>query len=296
MSAAEYVDIAIIGCGPAGLSAAVNAKVRGKKLAVFGPGMCSPKLHKSPHIDNYLGFYGISGEELRQKFLAHVKAMGIEILQNRVTAVIPQEGRFAVQTKNKVFYAPAVILATGISVAKLLPGEQEKLGLGVSYCATCDGNLFKNRKVAVLAYTAEGVEEANYLAEICEKVYLLPLFKNYQHHLQQVKDNNKIEIIKEQKPLSIEGDLLVSGLKLTDGTLDVEGVFVIRDAVLPEQLVPGLEIVNGAIKVNRDMSTNLPGLFAAGDNTGAPHQLAKAVGEGQVAALMAVKYLDSLGT
>ena len=290
----ENVDIAIIGCGPAGLSAAVNAKVRGKKLAILGSGFCSPKLHKAPHIDNYLGFHSISGEELRQKFLGHIEAMGMKILQNRVTAVVPQDGSFAIQAKDKVFNAKSVILATGISVTKLLPGEQDKLGLGVSYCATCDGRLYTNRKVAVLAYTAEGVEEANYLAQFCEKVYLLPLFKDYHPHLEQIQNKNNIEVIEKQKPAAIEGDMLVSGVKLTDSTLDVEGVFVIREAVLPDQLVPGLEIENGAVKVNRDMSTNIPGLFAAGDNTGQPHQLAKAVGEGQVAALMAVKYLDSL--
>lgn len=283
-------DIAIIGCGPAGMSAAINARVRGKEIVFLGSEFCTPKLHKAPHINNYLGFHSISGEELRKKFLSHVQAMGIEILKSRVTAIVPQENDFAVQTKEKVYNARAVILATGVGVAQLLPGEEEKLGLGVSYCATCDGGLYKNRRVAVLAYTHEGVEEANYLAEICEKVYLLPLYKeNPKNHLHV---HNNVEVIENSKPKSIEGETLVSGLKLEDRTLDVEGVFITRDSVLPDKLVPGLDIEDGAVKINRSLSTNIPGLYAAGDNTGQPHQLAKAVGEGQVAALNAVKYLD----
>jgi thioredoxin reductase (NADPH) len=292
MSETINVDIAIIGCGPAGLAAAINAKIRGRSLALLGSGFCSPKLHKAPHVDNYLGFHNISGEELRSKFLEHVKAMGIEVLNNRVTTVITRDDNsFLLQAKEKVFNAKAVILATGVSVAKLLPGEQEKLGLGVSYCATCDGGLYKNRKAAVLGYSPEGVEEANYLATLCEKVYFFPLFKDkadHEHHL-----DNKIEVIKD-KPKSIEGDMFASGVKLADDSLlAVDGVFVMRDAVLPDQLIPGIEIENGAIKVNRDLTTSIPGIYAAGDNTGLPHQLNKAAGEGQVAALNAVKYIDS---
>ncbi|MBM7855318.1 thioredoxin reductase (NADPH) [Desulfohalotomaculum tongense] len=284
-------EIAIIGCGPAGLSAAINTKVRGKKLVLLGSEFCTPKLHKAPHVNNYLGFHSIGGEELRQKFLGHVKAMGIEILRSRVTGIIPQDDGFAIQARDKIFYARAVVLATGVSVAKLLPGEEEKLGLGVSYCATCDGGLYRNRTVAVLAYSPEGIEEANYLAGICRKVYLLPLCKGSQE--MRSKIHEQVEVIADQKPLSIEGDNLVSALKLSHRTLEVEGVFIIRDAVLPDKLVPGLEIENGAVKINRDLSTNIPGLYAAGDNTGQPYQLAKAVGEGQVAALNAVKYIDN---
>lgn len=286
----NHYDIAIIGCGPAGLSAAVNGKVREKNILLLGSGFCSPKLHKAPHIDNYLGFHSISGEELREKFLSHVQAMGIEVLHNRVTSIIPQDDFFAIQAK-EVFHAKTVILSTGITVAKLLPGEQERLGLGVSYCATCDGALYKNRRVAVLAYSPEGIEEANHLAEICEKVYLLPLYKGFKEQHPDI--NQKIETMYDDKPVSIEGDTLVIGVRLASGLLEVDGVFVIRDAVLPDQLIPGLEVKDGAIKIHRDMSTDIPGLYAAGDNTGQPHQLAKAVGEGQVAALNAAKYIDS---
>ncbi|MEG6615561.1 NAD(P)/FAD-dependent oxidoreductase [Peptococcaceae bacterium 1198_IL3148] len=292
MSETISVDIAIIGCGPAGLAAAINAKIRGKSLALLGSGFCSPKLHKAPHIDNYLGFHSISGEELRQRFMEHVAAMGIEILNNRVTMVVPQHEGFVIQAKDKVFNAKAVILATGVSVARLLPGEQEKLGLGVSYCATCDGGLYKNRIVAVLGYSEEAIEEANYLSTLCERVIFFPLFKNKFEQNYHLKDN--IEVIKDSKPLSIEGDMFVSGVKLDDNSLlEVAGVFVIRDAVLPDQLIPGIEIENGAIKVNRDLTTSIPGIYAAGDNTGLPHQINKAAGEGQVAALNAVKYIDS---
>lgn len=286
------VDIAIIGCGPAGLSAAINAKIRGKSLALFGSGFCTPKLHWAPHVDNYLGLPNISGEELRQKFLDHVQKMDIEILNNLVTMVIPQENGFAIQAKDNTFTAKSVIIATGVNVAKLLPGEQDKLGRGVSYCATCDGGLFRDRKVAVLGYTTEGLEEANYLATLCKEVYFFPLFGNKvapeDWHLDE-----RIKVISDNPPVQIEGEQLVSHLKLKDGSsLEVDGVFVMRDAVLPSQLVPGIGVENNAIKVNRDMSTSIAGIYSAGDNTGLPYQLNKAVGEGQVAALNAVKYID----
>lgn len=284
------VDIAIIGCGPAGLSAAINAKIRGKSLALFGSGFCSPKLHRAPHVDNYLGLPNVSGEELRRKFLAHVTGMGIEILSDLVTMVIPQDDGFAIQVKDHIITAQAVILATGVSVTKLLPGEEEKLGRGVSYCATCDGGLYRDRKVAVLGYSDESVEEANYLATLCQQVYFFPLANRTT--TRDLPLDEKIEII-NNPPLQIAGEQMVSHLILQDGSkLAVDGVFIIRDAVLPSQLVPGIEIENNAIKVNRDMSTSIAGIFSAGDNTGLPYQLNKAVGEGQVAALNAVKYID----
>ena len=220
------VDLAIIGCGPAGLSAAINAKIRGKSLALFGSSFCTPKLHRAPHVDNYLGFPNISGEELRQKFLNHVQEMGIEILNNLVTMVLPQENGFAIQAKDSTITAKAVIIASGVNVTRLLPGEEEKLGRGVSYCASCDGGLFRDRKVAVLGYTAEGVEEANYLATICKEVYFFPLFGK-KNTAQDWSLDMRVKVIADNPPVQIEGDQLVSHLKLKDGsTMEVDGVIL----------------------------------------------------------------------
>lgn len=279
-------DIAIIGCGPAGLSAAINATIRKKKIILFGTDFCTPKLHSAPTVDNYLGFHAISGEQLRDNFLNHLKNMGIEVTEARVDSVYPAEEGYALIARNQTYQAKKVILATGTPSKTSLPGEEDAIGKGVSYCATCDGPLFTGKAVALLASTNEAIEEANFLADICSKLYFIPMKEVDTSHLSE-----KIEIIRE-RPQAIEINGMVSGLKLETKTLEVSGVFIIRESVPPAQLVPGLTLEENAIKTNRLMETNLPGIYAAGDCTGWPWQLGKAAGEGQVAALSAVRSLD----
>ncbi|MCL6560063.1 MAG: NAD(P)/FAD-dependent oxidoreductase [Firmicutes bacterium] len=286
----EKYDIAIIGCGPAGLSAAVNARVRRKSVILFGGELCSPKLQKSPLVNNYLGLPETPGRELREKFLEHARLMEIPIYQVKVDSVSQNgDDGFSVQAKNKMYEARAVILATGVTVFKLIEGEQEFIGRGVGYCATCDGPLYQGKDVAVIAYTPEGVEDANFLAGFCRKVYFIPGSGQVGEGLKP-----EVEVIQNQEPLAITGDGFVSGLKLDGGELAVDGVFIYRETYLPERLVPGLAVEDNHIKVDRNYSTNIKGIYAAGDCTGKPYQMAKAVGEGQVAALSSVQYLDLL--
>ncbi|WP_066639448.1 NAD(P)/FAD-dependent oxidoreductase [Desulfolucanica intricata] len=280
-------DLAIIGCGPAGLSAAINAKIRRKNLIICGGEFCSPKLHSSPLVDNYLGFPKIKGEELRRNFLNHIKEMDIKIYQDRVSAVYPQAKGFEIVRGENNIFAKAVIIATGVTSTKFIPGEKEFLGRGVGYCATCDGPLYSGKRVALIGYVKDSEKEANFLAEICETVFFIPL---YREQVGVLKSN--IEIVNEE-PKQINGRQLVTDLQTENKRLDVNGIFIYRETVLPEQLVPGLEIEGSTIKVNRSLETNISGIYAAGDCTGSPYQLAKAVGEGLVAALNAVKYLDS---
>ncbi|MBO8126609.1 MAG: FAD-dependent oxidoreductase [Firmicutes bacterium] len=280
-------DVAVVGCGPAGLSAAITAKIRNKQVAVFGVEFCTPKLHSAEKVDNYLGFKDISGAKLRDRFFEHFHSMGLKERPGRVDSILPIGDRFNLVVKTDVFQARTVILATGVATTKYLPGEKDLIGKGVSYCATCDANLYKNKDVAVLGYCGEAVEEANFLAEICNKVYFVKQFKGVVHL------DPKVEVITE-KPLGIVGQERVSKLSLQERNLDVDGVFIVREVTPAAQLVPGLEMTKGAIHVKRNLSTNIPGVFAAGDCTGAPLQLAKAVGEGNVAAISAAKYLDNL--
>lgn len=287
MEQEQIYDVAIIGCGPAGLSAAVNAKIRQKEILVLGGEFCSPKMNKSPWIDNYLGFPHINGEDLRQNFLQHLQEMGIKIHKTRVDGINPGEDGFTLAAKGETYLAKSVILAAGVNHAGYLPGEEEFLGKGVSYCGTCDAPFFKGKNVAVIAYTDEGEEEANFLADLCPVVTYIPLYQNIKML------NDKIKIIK-QKPKAILGQQQVTHLELEQDKLAVDGVFIFREVTPVEQLVPGIEITEGQIKVSRDMATTVSGIFAAGDCTGKPFQLAKAVGEGQVAALNAVKFLEQL--
>ena len=284
----ERLDIAIIGCGPAGLSAAVNARIRRASVALWGGEICAPKLQQSTLVNNYLGLPEINGRDLRDKFLEHMRKAGIPMHQVRVTSVQGNgEGGFTVSAGAKAFEARAVVLATGVTVFKLIEGEKEFAGKGLGYCATCDGPLYRGKNVAVIAYTAEGIEDANFLAGICRRVYFIPGGGLPVEGLKQ-----EVEVIEAKSIQGFTGNGFVAGVKLDGSILEVDGVFIYRETFLPDRLVPGLTVKENHIQVDRGFGTNIKGLFAAGDCTGKPYQLAKAVGEGQVAALNAVKYLE----
>lgn len=280
-------DIAIVGCGPAGISAALNAKIRNKKILFLGTEFCSIKMHKTPFVLNYLGFPKIKGEDLRQKFLKHAEEIGIVLTNEKAESVYPINNEFHVRCGEKTYRSRAVILATGINYGKTVKGEAEYLGKGVSYCATCDAPFYEGKRVALIAYTAEAEAEGNFLSEICEKVYYIPLYKNVGFL------NERIQIIRGN-PVEIAGEQTVKKLILDTTTLEVSGVFIIKETLPPQQLVPGLEMDGPHIRVNRNMMTNIQGLYAAGDCAGKPYQLSKAVGEGQIAALHAVEYIDKM--
>lgn len=282
----ERYDIAIIGSGPAGLSAAVNAKVRNKNIIVFGSKELSYKLMKAPKINNYLGFFDVNGEELKNAFQNHIKAMDIHITQEKVNAVYAMGDYFAIMVNEKSYEAKAVIIATGMEYNKPIRGEEEFLGRGVGYCATCDAPLYKGKTVTIIGYNKEAEEEANFVSELAGKVYYIPMYRG-EYGLRE-----SIEILQD-KPLEIVGDNLVNKLVLKNGAINTDGVFVLKDSVSPEQLVPGLEMEQGHIKVDKNMKTSIEGCFAAGDCTGKPYQYIKSAGEGQVAALNSVAYLDS---
>ncbi|KUO71228.1 MAG: thioredoxin reductase [Desulfosporosinus sp. BRH_c37] len=282
----SHYELAIIGCGPAGMSAALNAKIRNRDFILLGSEFCSPKLSKAPQIDNWLGFPEIGGEELRRRFLNHVENKGIPIVPFKVTNIYPGPP-YTLVSKDQSIEADAIIIATGVSVNKLFPGEAELLGNGVGYCATCDGPLYKNKNVAIVSYNREGEDEANFMADFCAKVYYIP------HYSDLARLDPRIEV-KKGKVKGIVGNETVKQLDLGEEQLPVDGVFIIRDTLPAEQLISGLEMEDTAIKVNHKLETSMPGLFAAGDCTGQPFQLIKAAGEGGTAALQAVKYLDKL--
>lgn len=278
-------DIAIIGSGPAGLSAAINSKIRNKNIIVFGNNELSNKLLKAPKINNYLGIHDVTGIELKQKFQQHLNAMGIKITPERVNAVYSMGEYFAIAVNEKMYESKTVIIATGVEYGKPLKGEELFLGKGVGYCATCDAPLYRDKKVTIIGYNKEAEEEANYVSELAGKVYYIPMYKECY------RLKKSIEVINE-KPVEIIGESKVSKIKLTASEIETDGVFVLRDSISPGQLVPGMEIEDDHIKVDRHMETNLSGCYAAGDCIGKPYQYMKAVGEGQIAALSAVSYID----
>jgi len=288
-------DVAIIGSGPAGLSAAINLKQRNKEIIWFGSPALSAKVQMSEKIANYPGLGLIPGSELNKKFIEHAEALGIESTDVMVNGVMPFGDRFSISAGSDVYEARAILLATGVMSGKTFAGEKELVGRGVSYCATCDGYLYKGKTIAAYCGSKRYEEEIEYLAEVAEKVYLFCGYKDCEINLPNV------EIMKE-KIEEVVGEMKVTGLKLkapaaapaaTDDTiLAVDALFCLRDAISPGTLVPGIEMNGNHIAVGRDMATNIPGCFAAGDCTGTPYQIAKAVGEGNIAAHSILAYLS----
>ena len=280
----DLYDLAILGCGPAGLSAAINATIRNKKVVVIGSEVCSPPMHKAQKIDNYLGLPDISGSELLDKFMQHAGQRGIEIINNKATSINEWEGLFNILVGEEIIASRTIVIATGVPYRPTLPREEHFLGKGLGYCATCDGPIYKDKDVIIIGHSTEAEGEASFMAEICKQVYYLPLYK-------AIENLDPSIIILNGKPAGIVGEEFVLGLQLKDGsTIDTEGLFILGGETAPDRLIPGLEIKNNHIAVNRQQETNLPGIYAAGDCTGGPYQVAKSVGEGQVAGLNASKY------
>jgi thioredoxin reductase (NADPH) len=282
----ERYDIAIIGTGPAGLSAAITAKIRNKKILLIGNPNFSDKVQKAHQIQNYLGLPAISGKDLAKAFENHINSMDITITEGKVNAVYPMGSYFGLQVSQDIYEAETVIVATGIVTGKAFKGENELLGRGVSYCATCDAPLYRNKTVAVIGYSPKEESEAEFLAEVCEKVLYIPMYK------EETKLSDKVTII-DEKPTAVIGENKVKSLQTEKNNYEVDGIFILRDSIPPSQLVSGLEIKDNHIVVNSQMETNIKGCFACGDIVGRPYQYIKAAGQGNIAGLSAVAYLDA---
>ena len=281
----DRVDIAIIGTGPAGVSAALTATNRNKKTLLLGSRQMSEKVAKAHEIRNYPGLPAVKGEDLAAAFRTHLDSMGIEITEERVGAVYAMGDYFALQIGETMAEAETVILATGVVQANPLPGEKELLGRGVSYCATCDAPLYRGKTAAVIGYSSREEAEAAFLSEVCSQVTYFPMYP------EDVSLPENVRVIRE-KPEGITEENGKRVVRTGSGSCAVDGVFVLREAVAADQLVPGLETDGPHVRVNRKMETNLPGLYACGDLAGTPYQYVKAAGEGNVAAISAAAFVD----
>lgn len=266
-------DILILGAGPAGISAALTARARGQSVLVVSNDPLASPLAKAPAVDNYPGLAGKSGKELLSAMLDGLAEQQIPLVTGRVTAVMPFGDVFMATVGQAVYSARSLILATGMAPGKAYPGEREYLGSGVSYCATCDGMLYRGRKVAVIGLADDAEEEAKFLRSIgCEAEYF------------DRKRARTYEILGDENGR-------VTALLADGEEYPAEGVFILRNTVASAVLLPGLAEEAGHIAADRTMKTNIPGVFAAGDCIGRPYQAAKAAGEGNLAALSADAYL-----
>ncbi len=260
-------DLLVVGGGPAGLTAAIHARARNKSVLVISNDPAASPLSKAPEMANYPGLPGVTGKELVERLLAQAKSLGAEFKQGRALSVMPIGKSVMVSVEDDMAEGSAVILALGVSRAAPLKGERELLGRGVSYCATCDGMFYRNKAVVCAGDAPNFDEEVEFLRSIGCQV-----------------------AVKRLAGLSILGEDKVTGVRDAAGEeTPCDGVFLLRSSIAPAQLASGLELADGYIKVDGHMATNLPGVYAAGDCTGQPLQLAKAVGQGQAAAHFAME-------
>ena len=279
-------EIAVIGGGPAGLSAAINARARGKDVLVIGNPIQENPLYKAPIVDNYPGLPGISGAQLLKALEDHAKASGTQFRQGRVLNIMSMGGRFLLGVGSEMEEARAIILATGAQRGGKLPGEETLLGKGVSWCATCDGMLYRGKAVVVVGLAHDAPAEANFLREIgCQVTYV---------GRKAPEDLHPDIPAVVGKAISIEGDQAVTAVRVDGTSIPCQGAFVLREAVAPGDILPGLALENGYVKVDRTMAANLPGVFACGDCTGLPLQAVKAAGEGLIAGQSAAEYITQL--
>lgn len=278
----KVYDLIIVGAGAAGCSAALTARQRNLRVLMLYVG--DGAMEKAHRMDNYPGMPMVEGKEMVRVFRQQAADAGVELKKQLVTKVLPVGDGFSLLAGNDLYEAKAVLLALGVSRVNPLPGEEELLGQGVSYCATCDGMFYRGKRIIVIAGGKEAVEEGNYLSDLGQVTY----FIEKPHDTQGLAAN--ITVAKEKpKQIRQNGQALV--LVTDQGEHETDGLFVLRPAIAMTQLLPEIETLKGVVTTDQDMMTNVPGVFAAGDILGAPLQVAKAVGEGNRAALAIAGYL-----
>lgn len=279
------LDCLIIGSGLAGISAALTLKANGVDFRMVGKQSLSSKIEKAEKISNYPGLFSVSGKSFAEALKAQLLGEEIDLEEERAVGVYATGNSFTTLFESgKACESRTVILAVGVEAAGKILGEEKFVGRGVSYCATCDGGLYKGKTIAVLSTSARFESEVKFLSSLASKVYFIPLYKNPNLDLP-----NGERLLK--MPTEIIGEKRVEILRFKDEELPIDGVFMLKESVPPQSLVGGLETENGHVKVGRDCSTNLKGLFAVGDCTGRPYQYAKAAGEGNVAAHAVTEFL-----
>ena len=297
-------DVVIIGAGPAGFSAGIYALRRGLRVLMLEARFPGGRIVEAPDVENYPGFpEGIRGEELAGRMLAQYKRFGGRILSGEEVVGLDLESQpKVIITRKSRYTSRAVIVAIGVQRRKLsIPGEKEYFGRGVSYCALCDGPIFKGQDVAVIGDEDEAVQDTLFLAEIASRVYVIPnkLEMNASEvSVKRLEERENVSILRGYRAEAIEGEKLVRDLRvkdLVDGatkTLTVKGVFVAVGTVPASQLMEkaGVEVdERGWIKVDRKQRSNLKEVYAAGDCTGGGMQVSTAVGEGAMAGIWVLR-------
>ncbi len=290
-------DIVIIGGGPAGITASLYGIRAGKKVLVLEANKIGGSILKAHLVDNYPGTPHITGEELGKLFLDQALDLGVEIKYEKAMNIMDMNGKKVVQTLDNMYETKTVIIATGNDKRELgLPNEKDLVGKGISYCATCDGNFFKKKDVAIVGGGEESVDDALYLANICNKVYFIINRKIDTSKL----DKDNIEILNNSKVLEAKGDKKLESIVVDVANevreIEVSGLFI-AIANVPETsyLLNGIEVnENGNVIANEDLITAKEGIFVAGDlRVKSLRQVTTATSDGAMAATQAIRYINT---
>ena len=301
-------DLIIIGSGPAGLSAAVYGKRAGLNLLVIEEKpMSGGQVLNTYEVDNYLGMPGINGFQMGMEFRKHADKFGVEFKEASVSSVEDKGDSKLVYADGEVLETRTVILATGAEHAKLgVPGEEELSGMGVSYCATCDGAFFRNKTVAVVGGGDVAVEDAIYLARTCEKVYLIHRrdeLRGANILQEELKALPNVEILYSHTVSEIRGEDMVESLLIKDVKTGEEKILPVAGIFIAVGIHPNTELLKGMVEMDKggyiiageEGATNIPGIYVAGDIRKKPmRQIITAVADGANAAVSAGAYCNSI--
>ncbi|MGL4616875.1 MAG: thioredoxin-disulfide reductase [Mycoplasmoidaceae bacterium] len=303
----KIYDCLIIGAGPAGLTASIYAQRAGLNCLIIEKDTPGGKMSKTAIIENYPGFKSIKGFEISLNMLNQAKETGAAYLYGDVTSINKKENIFELNIANEEsVYGKTVIIATGMQERKVgVPGEEKFYGNGVSYCAICDGVLYKDKEVLVVGGGNSAFEESIYLSELASKVYLIhrtDQFRAEKKIIDKVKSISKIELITNTILKSVNGEKQVTGVTIhnllnkTDRDIKLDGVFIFigynpETKFIDKSIV---DIKDNFIVTNEDMETKTPGLFSIGDvNNKKFRQISTAVSDGTIAALNVKKYIEN---
>ena len=275
--------VVIIGGGPAGCAAALTLRLRGVDVTMLCAGPTA--LEKAKRVDNYPGLPQLPGSEMQQRFTAQAQEAGVRLVHGLARLIQKTRRGFTVLAGEDLLTCDAVLLATGIGRVARISGEDALVGRGVSYCATCDGMLYRGRPVAVVCQDASFREDVAFLASICPVDY-------YMEKPHAAPEGVAV-VPGRPGALRPEGEQIA--LVTEHGEKLYDCVFILRPAVALTTLLPKLAMDGEAVKVDEKMRTSVEGVFAAGDVTGAPYQAARAVGQGNTAALAMAQYLNMKG-
>lgn len=291
-------DIIIVGAGPAGLTAALYALRANKKVLVLEARSYGGQIINAAKIENYPGIAEVSGFDYATTLYNQVKKLGAEF---KFETVIRIEEDKSVVTKANTYKAKAIILATGSENRKLnLPNEDKFIGRGVSYCATCDGNFYRNKTVAVVGGGNTALEDAIYLSNLVEKLYLIHRrdeFRGEEKLVNELKTKENVEIIFNSNVVSLNGDKKLDSIVVEDNSgnkkeLNVDGLFIAIGREPKNSVFANIIDLdeNGYIKYTKDVHTNVAGIYVAGDaKVKELRQLTTAVSDGAIAATTAIK-------